>query len=192
MGRGTEIPEVRSFLPEEATLTKQMVIDFSNGREPKYVVLAYETREEEGFRILKPGKSKAWKLVYKEAIPVDNGGDELILHSVKGANGTEGLVVVYYYSGAGTSTDWKVVMEANGKIITREAAPMRDAVLKKRHLVFGGYNGVVVENDLIIETIAGYSLGVARCCPDKPSIEMRVKFTGMSLSLDSVGERKTP
>jgi hypothetical protein len=186
-----EIPDLKSFLPEEATLTKQMTVDFTNGREPVSIVIAYQGRDEEGLRILRPDKAKAWKVVYQEANPAEPGPDELTLHPVRAANGIEGLVVVYYHSGAGTTTDWKIIAESNSKFVTRDAAPIRDRIPKRRRLIFGGYNGVRVDHDLVIETIPGYSPGMARCCPDKPSIELRVKFTGTSIKLDTVGQQKT-
>lgn len=185
------IPDLKSFLPEEATLTRQMAVDFSNSREPAFVVLAYQMRDEEGLRILKRDKAKRWKVVYKEADPGEPIQDDLILHTVKAANGKEGLVVVYYHSGAGTTTDWKIIAEVDGKFITQDAAPIRETVLKKRGLMFEGYNGVRVDHDLVIETISGYSGRTARCCPDQPSVEMRVKFTGTSIKLDSVGRPST-
>lgn len=181
-----EIPDLMAFLPEEATLTKQMTVDFTNGRKPAFMVIAYQMRDGEGLRILAPGKLSAWSVAYEETDPGEPVQDNLILHKAKAANGQEGLVVVYYHSGAGTTTDWKIIAESEGKFLSREAAPIRDRVLKKRQLMFGGYNGVVVRDDFIIETISGYSGRTARCCPDKPAIEMRVKFTGTSIKLQSV------
>lgn len=187
-----ESPDLKAFLPDEATLTQRMTVDFTNGRGPAYLVITYQMIDEEGLRILRPDKAKKWKVAYKEADPSGQGDDDLMLHTVKAANGQEGLVVVYYHSGAGTTTDWKVIAESNGKFITESATPIRDRVLRQRHMIFGGYNGVAVDHDLIVETIAGYSPGVARCCPDKPSIEMRVKFSGTSIKLDSVVQQKMP
>lgn len=189
---GDEIRDLKHFLPEEATVTKQMTVDFANGHEPAFLVIAYQMRDEEGLRILKPDKTKGWKVVYKEGNLSEPVQDELILHTVRSTNGKEGLVVVYYHSGAGTTTDWKIIARSNGKFISRIAAPIRDGVLKRRHLIFGGYNGVRVDHDLIIETIAGYSPGVARCCPDQPPVEMRVKFNGTSMKLDSVEQKMAP
>lgn len=40
----------------------------------------------------------------------------------------------------------------------------------------------------MIETQPGYSKNTARCCPDKPPIEIKFKFTGNSIELDSVRE----
>lgn len=111
---------------------------------------------------------------------------------MKAANGMEGLVAVLYHSGAGTTTDWKLIADVDGKFIAQEAAPIRDGVLKKRNLIFSGYNGVAVKDDLIIETIPGHTRRAAACCPNKPSIEMRVRFTGTSIKLDSVEQQKSP
>jgi len=189
---GDKIADLKRFLPEEATLTKQMTVDFANGRDSAFVVIAYQMRDEEGLRILKPDKTKGWKVAYKEGNPSEPVQDELILHTVRSRNGKEGLVVVYYHSGAGTTTDWKIIAESNGKFVSQDATPIRDGVLKRRHLIFGGYNGVRVDHDLVIETIAGYSPGVARCCPDQPPVVMRVKFNGTSIKLDSVEQKTEP
>jgi len=102
---GDKIADLKRFLPEGATITKQMTVDFANGREAAFLVIAYQMRNEEGLRILKPDKTKGWTVAYKEANPSEPVQDELILHTVRSRNGKEGLVVVYYHSGAGTTTD---------------------------------------------------------------------------------------
>ena len=92
------------------------------------------------------------------------------------------------YSGAGTATDWHVLTLIEGKITRLDSSGVRDRVLKKKGYVYMGYNGVKVTGDLVVENLAGYSPGRARCCPDRPSINVNVKFTGSSLRLDSVKE----
>lgn len=42
--------------------------------------------------------------------------------------------------------------------------------------------------DLVIEELSGYSRHAARCCSNRPSLEMSFKFTGSSITLDSVKE----
>jgi hypothetical protein len=187
----TKVPDVKFFLPADATITKQITVDFTNGRKPASIVVAYQMLDEEGLRILEPDKVKGWKVAYREASRIGPGEDELLLQTVKAANGREGLVVVYYHSGAGTTSDWKVIAESNGKFVSQDAAPIRDKVLKNRHLIFGGYNGVSVSGDLVVETISGYSRGRARCCPDQLPVEVRVRFTGSSIKLYSVMQQKT-
>lgn len=184
---GDEIPDLKAFLPEEATLTKQMAVDFTNGREPASIVIAYQMRDEEGLRILQRGKADEWKVAYEENDPGEPVQNELILYKVKAANRREGLVVVLSHSGAGTTTDWKIIAQVRGKFQSQDAAPIRDKVLNQRHLIFAGYNKVAVRDDLIIETIPGHSQGAAVCCPDERPVDMRVKFTGSSIKLDSVG-----
>lgn len=72
-----EMPDLKIFLPEEATLTKQMSVDFTDGREPAFIVIAYQMRDEEGLRILKRGKADEWKVAYEEADP----GDQVEMNS---------------------------------------------------------------------------------------------------------------
>ena len=74
------------------------------------------------------------------------------------------------------------------KIVRLDPTTIRDRVSKARGYVYMGHNGVTVNGDLVIEDLAGYSRGRARCCPDRPSIAIRSRFTGTSIKLDSVKE----
>jgi len=188
----TPPPNVERFLPANAVLTKKLTVNFRNAAEPESIVLAYTMPSERppyyfaGVRIVRQSSVSGWTVAYEETNPSQLGGDELTIQKVKALGGQEGVAFIYYYSGAGTTTDWKVIALVNGKFIALSGAPIRDKVLKKRGYIFMGYNGVSVKGDVVIEEISGYSHGRARCCPDKPSIEMRVKFTGTSIKLDSV------
>jgi hypothetical protein len=180
---------MQKLLPAHAILEKQITVAFANGSAvalsyslPPVYAVSYNL----GLRILRRTDSSGWSVVYEETQEIDPGGDELILHKVKAMNGPEGLVVVNYHSGAGTTTDWKAITEVNKKFISLNSARIRDKVLRRVKSQFGGYNGVRVEGDLVIERIPLYSSGQARCCSDRPPIDMRVRFTGSALKLDSV------
>lgn len=85
-------------------------------------------------------------------------------------------------------TAWHVLASVNHKITSLDPAREKAKVLNARGYVDNGYNGVKSKGDLIIEEQAGYSRHTARCCPDRPSLEVTFKFTGNSLVLDSVKE----
>jgi hypothetical protein len=186
--------EIQKLVPEHSTITQQMAVDFGNGIEPGAMAVVYmlppvyADRYNVGLRILRHGGMSGWAVDYEETGDIDPGGDEWTLQKVKARGGQEGLVVVYYHSGAGTTTDWKLIAEVRGKLVALDPRPIRAKVLKERHSMFEGYNGVKADGDVVTETIAGYSEHQARCCPDKPEIAMRVRFTGTAIKLDEVHE----
>lgn len=170
-----------------------MSVDFGNGVEPGAVAVVYmlpgvyAERYNVGLRILRR-KGAAWIVSYDETSEIDPGEDEWTLEKVKAVTGQEGLVVVSSHSGAGTTTDWKLIAAKNGKLVALDPKPIREKALKERHSWFGGYNGVQSDGDIVTESIAGYSEHQARCCPDKPRIAVHVRFTGTTIQLDSVNE----
>jgi hypothetical protein len=186
---GRPMPDLRMFLPADATLTQQVAIDFGKecnlGGVPGCVAIAYRMRDGEGVRILTHNKAGAWKIAEERVEPGEPGQDELTLQKVTAASGAEALVVVVTHSGAGTSTNWYLIAEtADRRFIIHSPGTIRERVLKKMGLVFMGYNHVTVKNDSIIETISGYSNRAPACCPDKPAVEVRFAFTGTSIALD--------
>jgi hypothetical protein len=188
----TPLPDVKQFLPENAELANNLTVSFTNAAEPDSIVLTYILHgeapedDEAGLRIVRLNRVSGWVVTYEESNPMGPGDDELNIQKVKALSGQEGVVAIYYHSGAGTTTDWKVIALVNGKLTVLNSAPIRDRVLKKRQLIFMGYNGVVVKDDLIVETVPGHTRGAAACCPNRPSIEIAVKFNGDSMKLDSV------
>jgi hypothetical protein len=186
--------DIRRSLPEGAAITSKLMVNFGNGAGPGALAVAftlppvYAVQYNAGLKILRRKGTSDWEVVYAETPSMEPGQDELLLKKVKAQSGQEALVVVFYHSGAGTTTDWKIITAKSGRFRSVEAQPIREKVLKMRQSTFGGYNGVRVEDDVVVETIPMYSRGMARCCPDRPSIEMRVRFTGTALKLDSVRE----
>lgn len=189
-----EQTEVQKSVPQHATITQQISVDFGNGIEPDALAVVYmlppvyAEHYNVGLRILRRKGASEWSVAYEETGEINPDGDHWTLEKVKAASGQEGLVVVYYYSGAGTTTDWKLIAAVRGKFVALDPKPIRDKVLRERHSVFEGYNDVKSQRDMITETIAGYSEHQARCCPDKARIVMRVRFTGRSIKLDGVSE----
>jgi hypothetical protein len=112
--------------------------------------------------------------------------DAINIEKVRSSGGKEGVVVVSKTSGAGTATDWHVLASVKNKILKLDPTETRHKVLKARGYVFMGYNGVTVNGDAVIESLSGYSRGRARCCPDRPSIAIKSRFTGTSIKLESV------
>jgi len=186
-------PNVSEFFPTTAKLIKELKVDFDNNGVIA-VVLAYASDTvpdvATGVRVLKYGAT-GWAVAFEEADSVINGAgasDALNIEKVRSSGGKEGVVVVLKFSGAGTATEWHVLASIRNKIARLDPTRTRDKVLKARGYVYMGYNGVTVHGDLVIEDLAGYSRGRARCCPDRPSIAIRSRFTGNSIKLDSVKE----
>lgn len=196
---GSSVPDDRitKLLPEHAIITARVSVTFENGIKGSTEAVAftlppvYAESYNAGLRILRQTETAEWKLLYEEERTLDPRGDELSLQKVRADGGAEALVVVDYHSGAGTTTDWKVVVAQKGKLHAIESKPIRDRVLAQRNSTFGGYNGIRVEGDAVIETIPLYSKHAARCCSDRPPVAMRVRFTGAGLKLDSVTSLQT-
>ena len=190
----SQVEKQRALLPEHAVITARLKLSFGDGFEPDAEAVAftlppvYADSYNAGLMILGQRGRSGQRILYQETRELGPGGDELILKKVKATGGAEALVLINYHSGAGTVTDWKIISAQAGSLRSLESGPIRNKVLKVRHSEFGGYNGVRVEGDIIAERIPMYSQGTARCCPDRPPIEMRVKFTGKGLKLDSVIE----
>jgi len=184
-------PNVTEFLPKNAKLIKESKVDFENNGVVA-VVLAYASDTVPdvmtGVLVLRYG-ANGWAVKFEESGSVTNGAgasDAINIEKVRSSGGKEGAVVALKFSGAGTSTDWHVLTSVTNKIVRLDPTGIRERVLKARGYEFMGYNGVTVNGDAVIESLAGYSRGRARCCPDRPSIAITSRFTGTSIKLDSV------
>jgi hypothetical protein len=186
-----------AFLPALSVLTKQLTVDFRDGGPG--IVLAYGPDESRpsgpdlnvGVRVLRYNRSSGWTVGFEESDSVLNGGgpfEAITIEKLISTGGKEGVVVILKNSGAGISTDWHIVAAASGKFFKLDPAATRDKALKSKNYQFMGYNVVSSKGDVVIEKVPGYSNGRARCCPDRPSIEIRFRFTGASIRLDSMKE----
>jgi hypothetical protein len=187
-------PDIKAFLPARALLVKRLTIGFDHDGRPGSIVLAYTVQNENdpnrydaGIRVMQYSPASGWAVAYEEHNGVENGGgDALTVDTVKSLSGQEGVVVILEDSGAGTSTAWHIIATDKGKFLVLDPTPIRDSVLKKRAYIFMGYNGVTVKGDIVTEQVSGHSQSAPACCPDRPSIDVNVKFTGTSIKLDSV------
>jgi hypothetical protein len=186
--------EILQLLPEHAVITGRLNVGFENGIRPDAEAVAftlppvYAETYSAGLRVLGRSGDSERRVLYMENFEFEPHEDELTLEKVTAQSGAEALVVINHHSGAGTVTDWKIVMAQGGKLRSMDVRPIRDRVLKQRYSTFGGYNVIKIQGDIIAETIPMYSEHTARCCLDRAPIEMRVRFTGKSLKLDSVIE----
>ncbi len=188
--------DVGAFLPAGAVLVKRLNLDVGHGSGTA-VALAYGLEDEKdgpyihcGVRILKKDVS-GWAIAFEETDSVINGAgvsDAIVIEKVRSSRGAEGLLVVLKNSGAGTATDWHIVAKVGNKFLKLDSSRIRDRALKEKKYPFMGYNGVKSEGEFVIEDLPGYSPGRARCCPDRPTIEVRYRFTGSSVTLDAVKE----
>jgi len=188
---------VTTFLPPAAVLNRELTVDFENDSVVD-IVLAYVVPDERtdrrfttGVRVLKYAAVSGWAVAFAEADLVDNGAGAsaaITIEKVRSASGKDGVVVILHYSGAGTATAWHVLASVRNRISRLDPAKFRANVLKNKGYQDWGYNSVTTKGDLVIESQPGYSRNTARCCPDRPSIEMRFRFTGSSIALESVKE----
>ena len=140
------------------------------------------------FNVLKFSRTAGWTVAYKETERGNPGSDDLMTEVVSSPSRKQAIVVILKHSGAGTSTFWHLVASINGKITRIEPKQEREKALADREYADKGYNAIKVDEDRIVETIAGYSPHAARCCPNRPSLAMRFKFSGSSIALGSVKE----
>jgi hypothetical protein len=175
-------------------MSKQMSVDFDGDRVPEIVQIysvpdasdsIYETSV---INVLKFSPKSGWMLAYRETATIMPGADQITAEVITGTGGKQGVAVIFYHSGAGTVTVWHVLASVDRKIANLDPAKMRAKALKSREYADNGYNGVKTKGDLIIEDLAGYTLNRARCCPNRPPLELRFQFTGRALALDSVKE----
>jgi TonB family protein len=183
-----------TFVPSGASITKQLSVDFEGDRVPEIVQMysvpdpsdsVYHTA---GINILKFNPQSGWTLAYRETETIMPGPDRITTEVVTSNSGKRGIVVISYHSGAGTVTVWHLLASVDRKIAKLDPAKMRAKALDEREYVDNGYNGVKTNGDLIIEDLAGYTRHTARCCPNRPPLELSFKFTGRAFVLDSVEE----
>jgi TonB family protein len=184
----------QAFVPSGASITKQMSVDFEGDRVPE-IVQMYSVPEAsdskyqtDGINVLKLSPQSGWILAYREEETIMPGADRITTEVVTGTGGKCGVVVISYHSGAGTVTVWHLLASVDRKIAKLDPAKMRAKALEEREYADNGYNGVKTNGDLIIEDLAGYTRHMARCCPNRPSLELSFRFTGRALVLDSVKE----
>ncbi len=194
-------PDVKDFLPLKAILNKELKLDLE-GDGINEVAFAYATALNQennyfstGVMILKYSDSDGWKVVFEDTDRVSNGGgakSAFNIEKVSGLNNKEAILVVLTEAGAGTATRWHLIAfgEAfgNSEISKLDPSSIKQSILTERGYQDWGYNGVKLVGSYIVETQPGYSKDTARCCPDKPSIEIKYKFTDNFIVFDSVKE----
>jgi hypothetical protein len=144
-----------------------------------------------GYRsqVLKYSPGFGWTRAFEEpGATLMKGADYIRIEKLRSAGGKQGVLVINYHSGAGTVTAWHVLAYVTNKIAILDPASIRNHLLNARGYVDNGYNGVKSKGDLVMEDLTSYSHHAARCCPNWPSLEMNFKFTGRSVTLDSVKE----
>lgn len=187
--------DVHALLPPAAVVKRELSVDFENNGTADTVLLynVPDTSDNAyyhaGIQVLKNSPRFGWAVAFEE--PFDGlmpGADVISIENLKSAGGKGGVLVINYHSGAGTATAWHVLASVSNKIAILDPATVRNNLLKSRGYVDEGYNGVKSKGDLIIEDLAGYSRHAARCCPNRPSLEMSFRFIGGATALDSVKE----
>jgi hypothetical protein len=101
-------------------------------------------------------------------------------------------LVTTLYSGAGTVESWHVLTAIDGSLAKLDPAAERAKALGPKEYVHNGYNNVKSVGDRIVETLPGYTRGQARCCPNRPTLEMTFRLTDGSVVLESVEEGRHP
>lgn len=186
-------PDAKTFIPSGASFIREFKLDFENDGIDE-VVVVFSTnvtsgvQNDTGFVILAHQANKEWKAVYNQS-PVRGAGIQVSVDSIKASDNTRGLFILESEAGAGTSADWYIITKTMKKLDRR---PVLDQVLNTKGNVFLGYNGAEVINDVVVETVPGYSMSAARCCPDKPALEITYRFTGTSIEFVSVKELAKP
>ena len=187
-------PDLRVFLPAAGVVKQELSLDFENDGVGE-IALVYTLPDESDdvyhttmVQVLKYSPISGWAVAFQETESKMTTGDHLAIERLTSLTGNEGVVVISYHSGAGTATWWHVLASVRNKISRLDPTRVRTKVLKERGYMDWGYNGVRSKGDLVVEDLPGYSPHTSRCCPDRPSIDIRFRFTGSSIRLDSVKE----
>ncbi len=188
--------DVQAFLPEAATLKQQMSLTGDRG---SAMVLVYSSQDEsnnsrhsDGIRILKYDPDSGWAVAYEETHATLGRHDQVSVERLFADDGPDALLVITVYSGAGTATNWHVLAAIDGTFTKLDPAAERAKALSPREYVDNGYNSVKPVDGRIVETLPGYTRGRARCCPNRPRLEMTFGLTGGSITLSSVKELRHP
>lgn len=187
------VPQVRPFLPPGARIIKVLQLDFEHDGVEEMAV-AYTISQPENdevttrVHVFRYQGNSQWKKIFEETAPTFgmSSNDEIDIEKVKSSNNKEGVVVTWITSGAGTASSWYLLASQNHKISVLDPSLIKRKVLRARGYQDNGYNSITVENNHIIDEQPGYSRHTARCCPDKPTIEIYYRFTGSSIEIDSV------
>jgi len=182
-------PVGKIFVPNGAKFIREFRLDFENDGIDEIVVVyslnvTGGVQNDTGFVILARQPNKEWEVVYNQ-LPIRGAGIQVNVDLIKASDDTQGLFVLESEAGAGTSANWHIITKQMKRL---DRKPVLDQVLNARGNVFLGYNGVKVLNDIVIETVPGYSKNAARCCPDKAALEISYRFTGASIKFVSVSE----
>jgi hypothetical protein len=186
--------KAKTFLPVRAESVQELRVDFNHDGGPKSVVLAYGVAGKDDphdytttVKVFQYSKGVGWKAVFEDSDGVTNGGgNPITVGAIGSAGGKEGVMVTIETSGAGTAASWHIIAAVDGKFVQLDPSKIRDKLLKDRGYQDWGYNSVDTRDDLIFEGLPGYSDHTARCCPDRPSLDITMKFTGFSIELVSV------
>jgi hypothetical protein len=174
---------------------QELSVDFENsGRADTVLLYNAPDRSSDiyylaGLQVLKYSLGSGWALVFEQ--PGDTlmkGADRLTIEKLRSATGKEGVLVINYHSGAGTVTTWSVLAHVRNRITVLDPAAIRKKLLNAKGYADNGYNNVKGKGDLVTEDLSGYSRHAARCCPNRPNLEMSFKFTGNAIVLSSVKE----
>lgn len=187
--------DARALLPPAAVIQQELSVDFENNGTTETVLLynsadksdkdSYET----GIRVARYAPGSGWATAFEEPpAKLRTGADWIRIEKLRSANGQQGVLVIDYHSGAGTVTAWHVLAYVRNGIAILEPAALRKKILDAREYADNGYNGVKSTGEFVVEDLTGYSIHEARCCPNRPSLEMKFKFTGNSIKVDSVEE----
>ncbi len=188
--------DVQAFLPAAATLKQRLSLTGDDG---SATVLVYSSPDEsssarhsDGIRIVKYDADSGWTVAFEETHRRMGLYDQVSVERLLAADEQEALLVITLISGAGTATSWHVLAAVDGRFAKLDPAAERANALVPRGYVDKGYNTVKSVGDRIVETLPGYTRGQARCCPNRPTLEMTFKFTGSSIVLDSIEELRHP
>ncbi len=189
--------DVQAFLPAAATLKQQLSLADADG---PLEVLVYSAPDPpgadvyhaEGIRVLEYDPVSGWAVAFEEAVRRMGRHCGLSVQKLQAADGHEAVLVIRLHSGVGTTTNWHVVAPIHGEVVKLDPAAERAKVLGPREYVDNGYNTVKSEGERIVETLPGYTRGRARCCPNRPKLEMTFNFTGSSIVLDTIEELRHP
>jgi hypothetical protein len=201
-----DTPDINHFLPAHSSVEKEFKLDFEgdgideiafsyriNGPKTEESILNLDSTDgNSGIKILKFSNLIGWHVIYEEKTLTGNGVGvysapyiEKILNT---SNKKEAVLVITDVSGAGAAQFWHLVASVNDTILELDSSPIRKKVFAERQCNDMGYNHVGFENNLVVEKQPCSPIGSCRICFEKPTFEMRFRFTDNAIEIVSVKE----
>lgn len=179
-------PDIKRFLPKDATLGEILKIDLNNDGTDENIftysrVVSRDLNKSAfGFTVLSYEASKGWRAIHNETAKW--GSPEGIrLGVIREPVGPRAAFIIEDFSGAGVSCAWWIVTYIDGQLKEIYSDPVTQQALKAKGYTSLGYN----DPHVVIDNIVEDKMMIATNDPNQPRLylKIRYKFTGTSIEV---------